>query len=256
MIADKRADRSISLADEWAIRNSVGEITKQWQSILTQTVSNMFNGSTSSNELLYTLIKDGRALSQEPLVTNDEWENMFDTALYTMLIPQLWQLKGVHPFLVDTNMGCPNGQLPSDPSGSWVIEMMGSIDSFPWYCYEDRVYILATPIPTQVVAGPGHWSSGYIGKLPGASELDGTTWGPLSADDIVLSCLRAYTQNGNKNGWPRANPQDPTTLDTIIQHGTAAAGVWSFPICGANEALDNMRKWKTFGETSKHYPCN
>lgn len=255
MIADNCADRSITVADQDAIATTVGQITRQWQHVLTQTVSNMFNGSSSSVELLYTLIKDGRALIETPLVTNDEWENMFDTALFTILIPELWQLKSKYPFLAKTNIHCPNGKLPSLPPQFWGYDLPGQFPDAPQYCYNDRIYLLGTPEPVQSWDHNVEMSARFA-SLPGASELNGKTWGPISTDDIMLSCLRAYTQNGNKNGWSRANPQHSTTLDAIIQHGTAAAGVWPFPVCPLSEAISNMIKAKKSDEWSEHFPCD
>lgn len=214
----------------------------------------MFNGSSASNEILYNLIKDGRALHETPLLTMDEWRNMFDTALFTILIPELWSLKSDYPFVWKTEIPCSNGQLPSRTKYWWYNYLGLPLDNFPWYCHDNLVYFLATP---KTLPGGGWHASkaGYIAPLPGATQLDGKTWGPLSTDDIMLSCLRAYTQNGNQNGWSRANPQHSTALDAIIQHGTAAAGVWPFPVCSSNEAINNWYMMQR-GVWSKNFPCN
>lgn len=151
---------------------------------------------------------------------------------------------------MDTKLKCHQGQPPAHISilqSDWQGSGMP-----PWYCYHDRLYLLGTP--TQSNYFRGRYYSTFT-DLPGADKLNGKTWGQISKDDIMLSCLRAYTANGDQNGWARANPQDPTTLDAIIQHGTAAAGVWPFPVCGMGEAGNNWVTWKETGQMSKNFPC-
>lgn len=172
-----------------------------------------------------------------------------------MLIPELRQWNYNTPFLVKTKVQCtPFDQLPHDLS-CWDNFLGAPWDGSIWYRYGNEIYILGTPKYQNAGVHRAYWTS-YFSVLTGADQLDGKNWGPISTDDIMLSCLAAYTQNGYQNGWARANPQDSTTLDDIIQHGIAAPGVWPFPICGMDEMTNNALAYKQEGEVSKNYLCD
>lgn len=250
--------RSIELSRENAAQTAIGQITGNWSAALTQTNSDLFNGSSNSIHWLYSLIKDGKGLDQ-PLKTNEAWQLWFETALFTILIPELWTLKTEYPFIMPfQNMKCPNGQLPQHSPYWWSqSQHLGiTLDGIPWYCHQDQVYLMLRPDS----AGQSHFGGGYMtspNSLSGVTQLDGKTWGGITTDHIMQSCITAYEKNGNQNGWKRADPLgDPSSLTDIVQWGTAAAGVWPFPVCSLNEALNNYGNWLDGKGQSKNFPCD
>lgn len=155
-------------------------------------------------------------------------------------------------------MKCPNGQLPHHSTYWWTqSQHLGiSLQGIPWYCYQDQIYLLVRPDSS----GQGHYGGKFLTSLnavSGAGQLDGSKWGGITGQQIMRSCIKAYEKNGNQNGWNRANPLgDPSSLDNIIQWGTSAAGVWPFPVCSQNEALNNYQNWLDGKGMSKHFPCD
>lgn len=248
---------SVELASQSAISDTIGQVTKHWQAGLTATVSHLFDGSSSSNQLLYHMIKDGMSLSEQQIFTTDEWKSIFLTSLYTILIPELWSLKGYSPFILDSGKQCVNGKPPAQ--GDHLV------NTFPntWFCHQGRLYFFVATYKTgrfnkriTRVTPPNFMPVGTFYEPAAVEQLDGKKWGKITINDIILSCLRAYEANGSQNGWTKANPTNYQTLNDIIHHGVAAAGVWPFPVCGAAEADRNWATYKRRGVMSKHYPCD
>ena len=77
----------------------------------------------------------------------------------------------------------------------------------------------------------------YFEVLPGGSStsLDGTQWGGLKIDDLILSIYAGYKINGMKNGYTIPTTIDPSTLgsdgDIILGSGVQTAGLVSGSTC-------------------------
>ena len=71
------------------------------------------------------------------------------------------------------------------------------------------------------------------------------------------SAVAGYKANGNKNGWPVADPTNDATLNNIYDNGIQAAGVVQIPVCSGEEATKNWDNYSSgSGKKTANYPCN
>ena len=71
------------------------------------------------------------------------------------------------------------------------------------------------------------------------------------------SAVAGYKANGNKNGWPVADPTNTATLNNIYDNGIQAAGVVQIPVCSGKEATENWDNYSSgSGKKTANYPCN
>ena len=121
-----------------------------------------------------------------------------------------------------------------------------------------------------------------LSELPGVGTLDGTAWGGVTRDNLVIRydylhrlyevplltqlsvihrALQGYMINGNQNGYQMPN------LTNIIdgqgalgnfyfENGIQTPGLTTIPICTIDVVSDN---WKNYGGKNTKpdgYPCN
>ena len=75
--------------------------------------------------------------------------------------------------------------------------------------------------------------------LAGSTQLDGTAWGGVTLDDMVISSYQGYKLNKNQNGYvmpelSKAVDGEGAQGDFIYQNGIQTPGFFSFPICDAD----------------------
>jgi hypothetical protein len=72
------------------------------------------------------------------------------------------------------------------------------------------------------------------------------------AHALAFSALAGYTANGNKNGWPAADPSRATTVSDLYDSGIHTPGIVMIPICSAKVAFSN---WVAADTSQPGYPC-
>lgn len=116
--------------------------------------------------------------------------------------------------------------------------------------------------------------------LPGFKTLDGTQWGGITKNDLVIGwvfgsarhqysmrsrvglisgnrAVNSFQANGQKNGGtPPADPSSDSLISSIQDNGIRAAGIINIPVCTAKEATDNWSSVSSGKKKSAHYPCN
>lgn len=86
----------------------------------------------------------------------------------------------------------------------------------------------------------GHWVSTFF---------------PITISFDLLTCssaLAGYHANGNKNGWPTADPGQQKTVSDLFDTGIHSPGVVMIPICDPELVVLN---WSYRDTTAPGYPC-
>ena len=65
------------------------------------------------------------------------------------------------------------------------------------------------------------------------------------------SAVRAWKNNGHKNGWAASDPTTENGMRDITDNGINAMGMVNIPICNFEEAYDTL--WPN--SKSKYFPC-
>jgi hypothetical protein len=86
----------------------------------------------------------------------------------------------------------------------------------------------------------------------GASTLDGNRWNGLIKEDFIVGAVNSWNANGQKNGWPTANPSEASTFDDVFNLGVRTPGYVHIPVCDAETAWYN---WFVSDTGKSDYPC-
>ncbi|KAK9364399.1 hypothetical protein V1509DRAFT_78068 [Lipomyces kononenkoae] len=228
-----------------------------WYNSVDQLNQDLFNGSDSSIASLHSVITNGQleenayAPISDPVI-----QNMLLKAVYATIIPQTWLLSptSVGPVVLASGAACGT----VNPLEDFISVSDGDAT---WVCYNNEIYYLVGAIgPAQHcvfnhAVGESCTNNDFT-QLPGEDKLDGTAWGGLTIDDLIIGALATYAANGNANGGGLADASDPQTLSSLYDLNIQAPGVVTIPVCGAQEAWDNWGEYSLGHGMSAHYPCN
>lgn len=64
--------------------------------------------------------------------------------------------------------------------------------------------------------------------------------------------MNSWNANGQKNGWPTANPSEASTFDDVFNLGVRTPGYVHIPVCDAETAWYN---WFVSDTGKSDYPC-
>lgn len=84
--------------------------------------------------------------------------------------------------------------------------------------------------------------------------LDGTNWGGITLDDIVISSYSGYLNNGNRNGYNISMDDNSDVADQLMwAEGVRTPGFFSLPVCTSLwNTLMNVAGRPT---DEANYPC-
>lgn len=73
-----------------------------WQQTIDAVNAQMFNGSDASIDSLYSLISDGKMLSGNVAISDQDAKTAIEKTIYGYMIPQAWSLSNtnVSPFIM------------------------------------------------------------------------------------------------------------------------------------------------------------
>ncbi|CAL5868049.1 uncharacterized protein PFLUO_LOCUS2272 [Penicillium psychrofluorescens] len=250
------------LGKENNVTGQIYELTEAWQSAVDGTVSSLFNGSDTSIGRLANTIQGGAFLQEGTFPSASQNEDFMKTSLYQFLIPDAWSISDEVVFIMDGEVDCVDNVLPSTvPELDKYIDS----DSIPLgICiFNHAYYLVATAgIPAETcddanLYGDSCSFNAFVTPY-GATELDGTSWGSLTWQDMVNSSVQSYVNNDNQNGWSTPDPSSSTFIWDMWDNGPSTPGVFNFYICGASEAWDNWDEHTVTNSDVKsaHYPCN
>lgn len=82
------------------------------------------------------------------------------------------------------------------------------------------------------------------------STSDGSQWSGLIKEDFMVGAVNSWNANGQKNGWPTADPSQATTFDDIFNLGIRTPGYVHIPVCDVETAY-----WQECNNDKPDYPC-
>ncbi|KAF7557807.1 hypothetical protein G7Z17_g467 [Cylindrodendrum hubeiense] len=201
----------------------VGGMVKAWHDAIDQVNTQLFSGRIgfNNNILLSDLISDGKLVNAN-----------------------------LNLFIVVSDKPCVETTIDFVPGGSkqWCIDGLGFYLMGTWgekNCLDDL--------------GLASWDCRDFEVPPGLGELDGTKWGGVTEEDIVMAAYNTWNTNGRvNNNRPEESDTSASseTLKQIAELDIRGAGISWLPVCNPHEAHDNWQNAINGGERSAHFPCN
>lgn len=227
----------------------LGAIVELWADTAAAWSKNIFSGEADTLAKLGDLIRDG-AVSQTPTgsIGDDDGDlsaqsikERVKKSIFVDLIPRAWRLSNLPlgPFILQTKKGCDE-----TPDEVEVIEGRT-------FCVDDSLYVLAsTADRDKNCKQVGDYSSCLedFKDLPGTDTLDGTSWGGLTVEDIVVGSVRTWKMHGEKNlgkmdingpaiveqldamSDPMLDDPENTFVDDLLAEDVRAAGIIDLPV--------------------------
>ncbi|GKU21122.1 unnamed protein product [Fusarium langsethiae] len=248
----------------------MGQVLEGWQTLANASVNDLFNGSNpDSIKTLWSLISDGKmieagvngdgsSVETEVVPSGINLKKHVAKTFYGYTIPTIWRVAQYYAFVLDSGYDC-NAEYPSEDYVS--KEAMDATST----CYGKRRYYLVYPKEDGI--GGCHKNCNTGGSCPeicawskfrappGIEAFDGTSFGGMSARDIIVGSVRTYEQNGKKN---KAMPEDKVAGDLDTDHlfelDVTTPGIMRLPVCSPERA---WQSWDTAAKgSSPFYPCD
>lgn len=71
---------------------------------------------------------------------------------------------------------------------------------------------------------------------------------------LLFSGVNGYHNNGDKNGWTSADPNDAKTVSSLYDLGIRTPGVVGIPVCDTHTAFQNWIDEDKYGSHDL-FPC-
>ncbi|OTA98047.1 carbohydrate esterase family 3 protein [Hypoxylon sp. CI-4A] len=233
----------------------MGQMVSTTAQALSDTNTDLFNGSASTIADLYRIMDNGKLM--ESTVTDGEFDAQLslENSLYSVLIPYAWSLsnENLHPVVIDTGYDCSDTW--PDFFHDYIAEDTAKATAV---CYNDALYYLLDArncnIDCSKVYPQGSTTCAptKFHQPVGTDKLDGTNWGGVTIDNLTIAAINGYTNNNNANGWSHADPSNSDDMTRIWTDGINAAGVNTIPVCDLATAMNN---WITCDIDADNYPC-
>ncbi|KAK9369874.1 hypothetical protein V1509DRAFT_638557 [Lipomyces kononenkoae] len=243
---DAEASQEEALGIQNEISARLEYIVEQWQNMTTVADAMLYNGSSSSVNILHTAITNGQLLeSQYQDLSSQQVQQIVEQALYAMIIPYSWTLSvDWNPVVINSTTSC--NQSPKLQHISTDTQKVAGA------CVNNIMYYLVGAAGVAFTGVPPYDQTFHdFSELPGTTQLDGTQWGGLTVQDLCAGAVNGFWAN-NANGWAMADATQISTLNHIFDDGIQAPGVVQIPICTEDEAWEN---W-FLSKHSSNFPCN
>ncbi|PTD02778.1 Killer toxin subunits alpha/beta [Fusarium culmorum] len=195
-------------------KSYMGQVLDGWQTLANASVASLFNGSNpESVKTLWSLISDGKMIDagvkgDGSIIIKDDGVSYIDLkkhvakTFYGYIIPTVWRVSETYAFILDSGYDC----YAEYPSEDYVTkEAMDATST----CYGGRRYYLVYPKEDNIggCINDCTWNgqcsttckkNKFIAP-PGLSTLNATSFGGITAQDLVVGSVRTYEQNGKKN---------------------------------------------------------
>ncbi|EFW98972.1 class 5 chitinase chi100 [Grosmannia clavigera kw1407] len=245
-----------------SFKSFMGDTMVAWQDSTANTLKVLFNGEPDSLSLLQSVIANGHFIAggdpethilSSPGYTIDDDDASYmrgnvTRSYYAYMIPSIWSAVGDNAFVLDTQKGCD-----ADRSTVYLP------DDAATYCYDGTMYGIVYPHGYAQSCSSSETGSVCTKKAfsnpPGIDSLDGTQWGGVTVEDLVVGSVRTYMQNNNQNGGRTADPSDPGSLEDLMNGDITTPGYIIMPVCSAEYAWAN---WKAHGAKPSgvnYWPC-
>ncbi|KAF4983927.1 hypothetical protein FDECE_17192 [Fusarium decemcellulare] len=242
------------------LQSQMQALADAWKASVNEFNSWIFGGSDEGNLQLGTLISDGSMTGEHWLIDRDHYEKDVKRAINSFLIPLAWSLSpdGIHPVIATSDVACDK-----DPGwnkcNSYLIKD-GAMEGAR-LCYKDKSYWLfgGRDASTQCDSQTGDMWCGNFDGPPGLKALKEGTYSGISLENLIAGSINTKNANGGKNGGIKLDVENPSkdTLQSFLDNGVEAPGIWNIPICPMEEILENYYLWYSNDLDDKtNFPCN
>ncbi|PYI22706.1 hypothetical protein BO99DRAFT_429649 [Aspergillus violaceofuscus CBS 115571] len=219
----------LELGVENTLEKRLDTIVQVWYSTIDSMNESLFNGTSNSIDILHDLVTDGKLLETSFDTPSDsDIAAMVEKAIFGLLIPLTWTLSpDTHnAVVVDSQSTCDT----SNPLSSYISS---SVAKSGYVCYNNNIYYLVDVVSLDRYCqsnsqGGQLCRDPTVNKLPGVGELNGSSWGGVTVEDLVVGAVNTWTQMGNTSSF--LNPSDIGALDDIFDQGIRSAGVVHIPV--------------------------
>ncbi|KAK1987268.1 dUTPase [Colletotrichum cereale] len=240
------------------LTSSLGALFDYWKKTQSDYLSAIFSGSNQTTiDMLDSLVRDGM-MNMVPVDVNlSDMVKVVQTVIFGQMIPLAWAdaPAGFTPFVLKTGDAC-SATMPKtlDP---YMTQETHEKTGVCWL--GNQFYVLTVGSVNVDVQGdtPGLPDSDPpFQPLSGGTHdvLDGTHWGGITLEDIVISAYTGYEMNGNRNGYNISMDDSQGAVDQLMfARGVQTPGFFKLPVC--TSIWNTMMQIAGSPSTRKYYPC-
>ncbi|KAK7423884.1 hypothetical protein QQX98_000755 [Neonectria punicea] len=254
----------------------MGTLFEAWIDAELEFLSELFNGTNESITTLEGLVKDGLALEITRDLDLGDFVNVAQKIMYTQLMPTAWKISSRSIDALPQKMEPMIMMVPGDciTSGDELNMYLNEDDAAKMaVCHDGHTFYLGYPSFAMFMKRPegkdSEKTAWQLKPLPGGTtdELDGTKWGGVKLEDLVISAYEGWRLNGGKGGYEI--PESSRAIDglgteggLIMEQGVRTPGFSKIPICTPDRAVAAAGDWVSSqfydmmpDEDAQKFPC-
>lgn len=168
----------------------MGEMVKTAATALSDSNTDLFNGSASSVANLYRVMDEGKLMEDTVTEGDLDAQASLEHALYSVLIPYAWSLsnENLHPVVIDTGYDC------SDLWPSYFHDYIAEDTAKDMsVCYNNALYYLLdaracnTDCTAPTPPGSVDCQPTKFFKPVGVDSMDGSQWGGITIANLTIA---------------------------------------------------------------------
>ncbi|KAH7150156.1 hypothetical protein B0J13DRAFT_583488 [Dactylonectria estremocensis] len=233
-------------------------LTQAWKDSVLAMQQWLFGGSPEGNTQLGNLISDASMFGDGWLLDRADHAKQVKRAINAFLMPLAWSYSPdvIYPFIAATDTPCGEDPGWNDNWQYWIEE--GAVGN--GYCHDGKSYWLLMGRDRYTTCND-HTGDMWCGKFdspPGFGALKDSKYSEISLQNVVVGSINSNAANGGKNGF-KADVQAPgkQVLETFLDRGIEAPGIFNIPICSMEEVIENYYMWyQNDKEDMTNFPCN
>ncbi|KAH6995181.1 hypothetical protein EDB80DRAFT_897412 [Ilyonectria destructans] len=219
------------------LTTTMGLIFESWIDSQFDFLHELFSGSSDGMLTLGSLMQDGLALDMTRDLDLEDMSNEAQKLIFSQMLPLAWDQSTVEINDIPSEkmypmiLMVPDDCVTSGDNLNWVVDEDKS-DQMS-VCYDGHTFFVGFPTFTGL-SSDDNPERLRLWALPGGEndELDGSKWGGLTLEDLVISAFEGYKLNGYKNGYTAPSFDGTTEQATIMmEKGVRTPGFISLPIC-------------------------
>ncbi|KAH7136794.1 hypothetical protein B0J13DRAFT_640329 [Dactylonectria estremocensis] len=250
------------------VNSIMAAVFDPWAAAEIAYVEDIFSGTTEATDTLTALLQRGMALDLTVNIHYSAYLTAIQKIVYSLLLPSIWPQaviddKSAHPYLVIPMILAGEGDCVT--SGDQLPSIVSEADAANIaVCYDERTFYVGYATWENDVGDSDMPEDFYnpvvanlkLNPLPGGtkSEFDGTKWGGLTLDDLVISAYEGWRNNDFVNGWeiPDLGAVDGYQL---MEDGVRTPGLTSIPVCSLKGLEQGAFEELSPGFTDEILPC-
>ncbi|KAF7555590.1 hypothetical protein G7Z17_g2070 [Cylindrodendrum hubeiense] len=234
-------------------------LTQAWKDSVLATQQWLFGGSPEGLTQLGNMISDASMFGDGWLLDRAAHAKEVKRSINAFLIPLAWSYSPdvIYPWIATSDVPCDQDPGWNDNNQYWIQD--GARDNGR-YCHEGRSYwlLMGRDRNTQCDSKTGDMWCGKFDSPPGFQALVDHKYSDISLQNVVVGSINSKAANGDRNGL-KVDVQAPgkEVLESYVDRGIEAPGIFNIPICPMEEAMENYYMWyQNDKEDMTNFPCN